>query len=213
MEKLDLKKKYKHLYLPSAKMVEVVDVPPFNFIMVDGQIEEGASPETSESYMDAIGALYGLAYTLKFTSKLRATNPIDFTVMALEGLWWSASGEFDSEKKGDWKWTMMIMQPDHITVEMFQQAREDFRKKKGESQALSAARFERFHEGSSVQIMHIGPYSEEPATIEKMHAFAQENGYELRGKHHEIYIGDPRRSKPENLKTVLRQAAVASPVG
>ena len=213
MEKLDLKKKYKHLYLPSAKKVEVVDVPPFNFIMVDGQIEEGAAPETSESYMDAIGALYGLAYTLKFTSKLRVTNPIDFTVMALEGLWWSASGDFDIEKKGDWKWTMMIMQPDHITVEMFQQAREDFRKKKGDTQALSAARFERFHEGSSVQIMHIGPYSEEPATIEKMHAFAQENGYELRGKHHEIYIGDPRRSKPENLKTVLRQAVVASPVG
>lgn len=208
MEKLDIKKKYKHLYLPSAKMVEVVDVLPFNFVMVDGQIEKGASPETSESYMDAIGALYGLAYTLKFTSKLRATNPIDFTVMALEGLWWSASGEFDSEKKGDWKWTMMIMQPDHITVEMFRQAREDFRKKKGDSQALSAARFERFHEGSSVQIMHIGPYSEEPATIEKMHAFAQENGYELRGKHHEIYIGDPRRSKPENLKTVLRHPVV-----
>jgi len=116
----------------------------------------------------------------------------------------SASGEFDAEKKGDWKWTMMIMQPEHITEEMFRQARKDLRKKKGESQALSAARFESFHEGLSVQIMHIGPYSEEPATIEKMHTFAEENDYTLRGKHHEIYIGDPRRAKPENLKTVLR---------
>jgi len=124
--------------------------------------------------------------------------------MALEGLWWSASGKFDVENKGDWKWTMMIMQPDHITEGMFEQAREDFRQKKGDSQALSQTRFEAFHEGFSVQIMHIGPYSEEPETIEKMHAFAEENGYALRGKHHEIYIGDPRRAKPENLKTVLR---------
>ena len=99
---------------------------------------------------------------------------------------------------------MMIMQPDHITGEMFQQAREEVRKKRGDSEALSATRFDRFHEGLSMQIMHIGPYSEEPATIEKMRAFAEESGYRLRGKHHEIYIGDPRRSKPENLKTVLR---------
>jgi hypothetical protein len=204
MKKIDLKKEFKHLYLPSAKKVEVVDVPPFNFVTVDGQIEEDEDPASSESFQDAIGALYGLAYTLKFASKLRQNNPIDFTVMALEGLWWSASGEFDIEKKGDWKWTMMIMQPDHITMDMFQEAQEEVRKKKGESIALSAARFDRFHEGPSVQIMHIGPYSEEPATIDRMMAFAEEEGYRLRGKHHEIYIGDPRRAKPENLKTVLR---------
>ncbi|MGB3714616.1 MAG: GyrI-like domain-containing protein [Candidatus Promineifilaceae bacterium] len=204
MQKIDLKKEYKHLYLPSAKKVEIVDVPPFNFIMVDGRIEEGESPESSESFREAMTALYGLAFTLKFASKLRETNPIDFTVMALEGLWWSASGTFEIEKKGDWKWTMMIMQPDHVTLEMVQQAREEVRKKRGESAALSSARFDRFHEGLSIQIMHIGPYSEEPATIEKMSAFAEENGLTLRGKHHEIYIGDPRRAKPENLKTVLR---------
>jgi hypothetical protein len=204
MKKIDLKKEYKHLYLPSPKKVEIVDVPPFNFVMVDGRIEEGESPESSDSFQEAMMALYGLAYTLKFASKLRETNPIDYTVMALEGLWWSASGTFEIEKKGDWKWTMMIMQPAHITVEMFQQAREEVRKKKGDSAALSEARFDRFHEGLSVQIMHIGPYSKEPATIERMNAFAEENGYDLRGKHHEIYIGDPRRAKPENLKTVLR---------
>jgi hypothetical protein len=181
-----------------------VDVPSFNFIMVDGQIEDGESVESSKSFQEAMGVLYGLAYTIKFTSKLRKNDPIDFTVMALEGLWWSASGEFNLEKKGDWKFQMMIMQPDHITREMFEQAREDLRQKKGDSKALSQVRYETFHEGLSVQIMHIGPYSEEPATIERMLAFAEENDYELRGKHHEIYIGDPRRAKPENLKTVLR---------
>jgi hypothetical protein len=213
MKKIDLKKEYKHLYLPSAKKVEIVDVPPFNFLMVDGRIEEGESPASSDSFQEAMTALYGLSYTLKFASKLRETNPIDYTVMALEGLWWSASGTFDIENKGDWKWTMMIMQPDHITVEMFQNAREEVRKKRGESAALSAARFDRFHEGLSVQIMHIGPYSEEPTTIEKMNVFAGENGYRLRGKHHEIYIGDPRRAKPENLKTVLRHAVAQTPRG
>jgi len=159
-----------------------VDVPSFNFIMVDGQIEEGESVESSKSFQEAMGILYGLAYTVKFTSKLRKTNPIDFTVMALEGLWWSASGEFSLEKKGDWKFRMMIMQPDHITGEMFEQAREDLRQKKGDTEALSQVQFDVFHEGRSVQIMHIGPYSEEPATIERMLAFAEENDYELRGK-------------------------------
>ena len=204
MTKIDLKKKYKHLYLPPAKKVGVVDVPPLNFIMVDGQIEEGIQVAESKAFQEAVTALYGLAYTLKFTSKLQKVDPIDFTVMALEGLWWSETGEFSLEKTGDWLWTIMIMQPEHITDEMFQEAREEVKRKKGESEALSQARFETFHEGLSVQIMHIGPYSEEPATIERMIAFAEENGYEMRGKHHEIYIGDPRRSKPENLKTVLR---------
>jgi hypothetical protein len=204
MKKIDLRKEYKHLYRPSAREVVVVDVPPFNFIMVDGSIEEGQSPETSPSYQDALAALYGLTYTIKFTSKLREINPIDYTVMALEGLWWSASGEFDIENKGDWEWTMMIMQPDHITSEMFEDARQQVQEKKGESEALSAALFDRFHEGLSIQIMHIGPYSEETATIKKMRAFAEQHDYTLRGKHHEIYLGDPRRAKPENLKTVLR---------
>lgn len=204
MEKIDLKKKYRHLYMPSAKKVELVEVPSLNFVMVDGQIEEGVTVDKSATFQEAMTALYGLAYTLKFSSKLRKTNPIDFTVMALEGLWWSTSGEFDIENPGDWQWTMMIMQPEHISQEMFFEAREEVRRKKGDSPALSAARFECFHEGLSMQIMHIGPYAQEPATIAKMTDFAQENGCELRGKHHEIYIGDPRRAKPEKLKTVLR---------
>jgi hypothetical protein len=123
--------------------------------------------------------------------------------MALEGLWWTESGEFDFNKKEEWKWTVMILQPEHITEEMYQEALQQVKEKR-ENPALSKIRFESFREGLSMQIMHIGPYAEEPRTIEKMMAFAQENGYQLRGKHHEIYLGDPRRTKPERLRTVLR---------
>ena len=203
MKKIDLKKELKYLYAPSAKKVEIVDVPRFNFVMIDGKIEPGDTPETSQEYQEAIGALYGASYTLKFMSKSREINPIDYVVMALEGLWWTDSGEFDFQKKEAWKWTMMIMQPEHITEEMYQEALRQLEEKK-ETPALSKIRFESFHEGLCMQIMHIGPYAEEPRTIERMRAYAQENGYNLCGKHHEIYLGDPRRAKPERLRTILR---------
>ena len=203
MNKIDLKKELKYLYAPSTKKVEIVDVPKFKFVMVDGGIRPAETPETSQEFQDAMGALYGVSYTLKFMSKLRETNPIDYTVMALEGLWWTESGEFDFNKKEEWKWTVMILQPEHITEEMYQEALQQVKEKR-ENPALSKIRFESFHEGLCMQIMHIGPYAEEPRTIEKMTAFAQENGYRLRGKHHEIYLGDPRRTKPERLKTILR---------
>jgi hypothetical protein len=151
----------------------------------------------------ALEALYGISYTLKFASKLRQENPIDYTVMALEGLWWVEGREFDITQPENWRWTAMIMQPGHITGAMFQEALAQLREKKP-SPALDKMRFETFHEGQSMQIMHIGRYSEEPATLAKMDAFARENGYTLRGKHHEIYLGDPRRAAPEKLKTVLR---------
>lgn len=203
MKKIDLRKELKYLYAPSAEKVEIVDVPKFNFVMIDGKIQPGETPATSQEFQDAIDALYGASYTLKFMSKLRKTNPIDYTVMALEGLWWTDSGEFDLNKKEEWKWTMMIMQPEHITEEMYLEALQKLKDKK-ENPALSKTRFESFHEGLCMQIMHIGPYAEEPRTIEKMKTFAQENGYRLRGKHHEIYLGDPRRAKPETLRTILR---------
>ena len=203
MKKIDLRKEFKYLYAPSAEKVEIVDVPKFDFIMIDGKIQPGETPATSQEFQDAIDALYGASYTLKFMSKLRKTNPIDYTVMALEGLWWTDSGEFDLNKKDEWKWTMMMMQPEHITEEMYLEALQKLKDKK-ENPALSKTRFESFHEGLCIQIMHIGPYAEEPRTIEKMKTFAQENGYSLRGKHHEIYLGDPRRAKPETLRTILR---------
>jgi hypothetical protein len=204
VRKLDLRKQLKNLYVPSAKKVEIVDVPEFSFAMIDGQVEPGKTPDTSQEFQNAIQALYGISYTLKFTSKLRKKKPIDYTVMALEGLWWVDSGEFDFNKKDQWRWTIMIMQPEHITETMYQEALKQIRKKKP-NPALDRLRLERFREGLSMQTMHIGPYAEEPRTIEKMKAFAQENGYSFRGKHHEIYFGDPRRTKPERLKTVLRQ--------
>jgi hypothetical protein len=115
MQKIDLKKELKYLYAPSARQVEVVDVPRFNFVMVDGEIEPGASPGISPAYQQALEALYGISFTLKFSSKLRKENPIDYSVMALEGLWWVNQGEFDITRPENWSWTAMMMQPDHIT--------------------------------------------------------------------------------------------------
>lgn len=204
MSKLDLKKKYKHLYLPSAKEASLVEVPDFQFAMVDGRIEPGETPETSEAFHQAMQALYGLAYTLKFTSKLRPENPVDYTVMALEGLWWTDSGRFDFQRDQPWLWTMMIMQPDHIDRDMFDAAVVQVREKH-RNPALDRVRFERFEEGLAIQIMHLGPYADEPYSLARMAAYAEEMGYTYCGKHHEIYLGDPRRARPENLRTVLRQ--------
>ena len=204
MKKLDLRKKFKELYLPSAKKVVVVDVPDFLFVMIDGRMEKGKSPGESPAFQEAMQALYGAAYTLKFISKLRKTNAIDYTVMALEGLWWVRDGQFDITIKDNWDYRVMIPQPDHITPDMFQEALAQLRKKKGDQPAFGRLRLESFEEGLCVQIMHIGPYDAEPATLDKMHTFAHENGYQLRGMHHEIYLGNPMRADPAKLKTILR---------
>lgn len=204
MIKLDLRKELKYLYAPSAKKVEIVEVPRFQFAMIDGQIETGEGPSTSASFQEALQALYGISYTLKFTSKLRKENAIDYPVMALEGLWWVEAGEFDFNRKDNWRWTLMMLQPDHITSEMYQEGLEQLRRKRGDTPALARMRLEPFQEGLCVQVMHIGPYSAEPATLDRMYAFARESGYRLRGKHHEIYLGDPRRAELEKLKTILR---------
>ena len=205
MEKLDLRKKYKPLYQPSEKKVEVVDVPALKFVMIDGQIEPGMAPGTSPVFHEAMMAAYGISFTLKFMSKLRIENPIDYSVMALEALWWVEDGDFDITLPDNWKWTVMMLQPDHITADMFAAGLEQLRVKRGESEALAKMRLEGFTEGLCVQTMHFGPYSAEMATIAKMQAFMEENGYRRRGQHHEIYLGDPRRTSPEKLKTVLRQ--------
>ncbi len=205
MDKLDLRKQYRDLYQPSAKEASLVDVPPLQFAMVDGTIEPGASPGTSPAFQQALEALYGISYTLKFASKQRPENPIDYSVMVLEALWWVEDGQFDITRAGNWRWTAMIMQPAHITRAMFQEALQKLRAKRP-GPGLDKLRLETLHEGLCVQIMHIGPYAGEPATLERMHAFARERGYRLRGRHHEIYLGDPRRADPAKLKTVLRQA-------
>ena len=202
---LDLRKELKYLYAPSAKKVEIVQVPRFKFLMIDGAIEPGLGPGTSPFFQEATQAMYGAAYTLKFAAKQRKDDPVDYPVMALEGLWWIEGGEFSFARKDNWVYTLMILQPDLITAEMFQDALSQLRKKKGDQPAFAHLHLESFEEGLCVQTMHIGPYNAEPATKDRMDAFARERGYTLCGKHHEIYLGNPLRADPEKLKTILRQ--------
>jgi hypothetical protein len=203
MEKLDLRKQYKYLYSPSAKKVQVVDVPPLRFAMINGVIQAGERVGDSADFQEAVSALYSISYTLKFMFKKREENPIDYPVMSLEGLWGTESGEFVFGRPETWLYTAMIMQPDIITPEVFAEGIAQARKRKPEP-GLDRLRLETFHEGPSIQVMHVGPYATEKETIDRMDAFAVENGYTLHGRHHEIYMGDPRRAAPERLKTILR---------
>jgi hypothetical protein len=199
MEKLDLKKTLKHLYEPSAKAFAVVEVPPMNFIMIDGH----GNPNNSPEYVESLQALYSAAYTLKFNIKKELA--VDYPVMASEGLWWTDDmREFSTARKDDWKWTMMIMQPEIVTLQLFTQAVEEAAKKKGQP-ALSRLHLEYFHEGLATQIMYFGSYADEGPTIARLHQSIEESGYVRFGKHHEIYLGDPRRTAPEKLRTVIRQ--------
>jgi len=212
MKILDLKKQFKYLYQPSAKKIETVQVPNLQFAMIDGAIEKGQAPGTSPLFAESTQALYGLSYTLKFMLKKRRTNAIDYPVMALEGLWWVEDGFFDITVKDNWFYTLMIMQPEVITKELFEEAREQVRKKKGDSPLLSKVKLEYFEEGLCVQTMHIGPYATEPATIDRMKEYMKENSLQdnvgSNGKHHEIYMSDPRKAAPEKMKTVLRHPVV-----
>ena len=200
---IDLRQQFKHLYQPSAKQFSIVDVPSLQFLMIDG----AGNPNTSQDYKDALEGLYGLSYTLKFGVKLGkyGKQKVDYPVMALEGLWWMDDmREFSPSRKDEWKWTAMMMQPDFLTPDLVELARADLIKKKNPA-AASKIRFEPYHEGLSAQIMYFGPYADEGPTIQRLHEFIRESGHQLRGKHHEIYLSDPRRTAPEKLKTVIRQ--------
>ncbi len=200
MKKIDFKKELKHLYKPSAKKVEFVEVPEMNFFMIDGK----GDPNIAKEFSDAVEALYSLSYTIKFMIK-KGEQQIDYGVLPLEGLWWvDDMRKFSSDNKDEWKWTVMIMQPEFITQEIVDEAIEKIKAKKN-LPALKKIRFEKFNEGKSAQILHIGPFSEEGPTIEKAHNFIKENGFKLKGKHHEIYLSDIRRAAPEKWKTIIRQ--------
>lgn len=208
MEKLDLKRELKAYYQPSAKKAEIIQVPRFQFAMINGAIEPGMEPGNSPAFQEAVEALYGISYTLKFMLKQRTENPIDYPVMTLEGLWWVEDDDFDIRRQDNWKWTVMILQPQVITRAVYEEGLERLRKKRGAQPAFSRLRLDDFEEGLCVQLMHIGPYASEPASVDLMHAFAKQQGYLPRlgdgGKHHEIYLSDPRRAAPEKMKTVLR---------
>ncbi|MFX0168574.1 MAG: GyrI-like domain-containing protein [Candidatus Hodarchaeota archaeon] len=199
MKKIDHKKTLKEFYNPPRTPV-IVDVPEIQYLMIDGQ----GYPGTSKEYQDAMEALYPVAYTLKFT--IKKAGILDYTVMPLEGLWWAKDMEvFRIEtRKDEWCWTSMILQPVEVTEERYREAVEQVKQKKNPV-ALPKMRLEPYREGVSVQIMHIGPFSEEGPVIERMHQYAFDQGYELRGKHHEVYLSDPRRTAPGKLRTVIRQ--------
>lgn len=198
MPKLDVKKDMKELYNPSKKEFSILDVPPMNFIMLDGH----GNPNNNPVYEKTVETLYSLAYTLKFALKPQG---FEFSVAPLEGLWWMPDmNDFTVANKDRWDWTMMIMQPSQVTPDIFDKARSDVISKKGLSLA-DQARLETFDEGWSVQILYLGAYADEGATIARMHEFIRACGYTTNGKHHEIYLSDPRRTTPEKLKTILRQ--------
>ena len=199
METLDLKKALKHRYAPSAREVTEVTVPRMQYLMIDGT----GDPNTAPAYTEAVEALYAVAYTIKFA--IKKGRAIDFPVLPLEGLWWMDDmREYSMEKKDQWKWTMMIAQPDLVGAADVHSAVAEVKKKK-DPPALPLLRFDTLDEGDCAQIMHLGPYADEKPTIQKLHAYIAARGASLSGKHHEIYLGDPRRTAPEKLKTVIRQ--------
>ena len=197
MIKIDFKKEFKHLYSPPKGKFSIVDVPAMNFLMVDGV----GYPVGNPAYEQALEALYGISYGLKFASKAQGK---DYVVPPLEGLWWMEDmNEFSMDRKDEWEWTMMIMQPEWVTRDMVDGVIVDVAQKK-DLPALEKLRSEIYHEGLSVQTFYIGPYSDEGPTIASMHAHIETEDL-LRGKHHEIYLNDARKTAPEKLKTVIRQ--------
>ena len=201
--KKDFKKELKELYQPSSKEVVTVEVPEMQFLMIDGI----GSPGDSQEYLDALATLYPIAFKTKFISKGKGR---DYVVPPLEGLWWADDmDDFSEGNRDKWKWTMMIMQPEWITKKIIEEAIEITKEKTLElAKILLKLRSEKFKEGKVAQIMYIGPYSEEGPTIQKIHDFIKDKGGKFDGhnlKHHEIYLSDPRKSKQENMKTVIRQ--------
>jgi hypothetical protein len=200
-DKVDFKKSLKQLYAPTkSKGFHVVDVPAMRFLMIDGKGDPNSAPE----YRQAVEALYALAYALKFASKTQLDK--DYVVPPLEGLWWAKDmNTFITREKSKWEWTMMMMIPEWIGPAMIDAGFAKVRAKKFVP-ALADVRVESYQEGRAVQILHVGSYDDEGAVLSALHnRYLPENGYVMTGKHHEIYLSDPRKVAPEKLKTVLRQ--------
>jgi hypothetical protein len=198
MKEVDYKREFSELYRQD-ETVSLVDVPPFDYLMIDGR----GDPNTSPEFAAAIETLYPFCYAIR--SRVMESEDLKFVVMPLEGLWWAEDMEaFDAGEKADWEWTLMIVQPDVVTDDIVDRAREDVRENK-DLPALSTVRYETFDEGLAAQTLHVGPFSEEGPTVERVHEFIDENGYARRGAHHEIYLSDMRRTDPERLRTIVRQ--------
>lgn len=197
--KIDFKKELGDLYRPKKGIITEIDVPQMNFLLIDGEGAPG-----SVAFGEAIEALFSVSYTLKFMVK-KGPLETDYGVLPLEGLWWADDMEnFSVDNKEDWKWTLMIMQPDLVSPDLVSSAVDQVKAKKNPA-ALPLLRFESYAEGRAVQTLHVGPFSEEGPVVQALHSYISENGYSMGGKHHEIYLSDFRRAAPEKLRTIIRQ--------
>jgi hypothetical protein len=187
------------LMLKVPRQPVLVKVPALKYLMVDGQ----GDPAKCPAFRDAIGALYGLAYTMKFMLKARGVT--EAVPMPLEGLFWADDmSAFMKARRGQWKWTLMLLQPPAVDAKLLKAARTELLRKKKNAK-LPLVRLARFAEGTCAQVLHLGPYAAERPTIEGLHRFIRESGYELAGRHHEIYLSQPGRGDPAKMKTVVRQ--------
>jgi hypothetical protein len=201
MDKVDLTKKYRQLYAPSSAEFALVEVPSLTYLMIDGH----GDPNTAPAYSAAVEALYALAYRIKFISKGELGR--DYVVPPLEGLWWAEDYRSFTTglDKSKWDWTMMILLPDWIAPEIYARALAETRRKKA-LPGLATVRMERYEEGLAAQILHVGSYDDEAPTLARLHReWIPQHGYVEHGKHHEIYLSDPRRVEAAKLRTVLRQ--------
>ncbi len=201
----DFKKEYKEFYMPKSKP-SIVRVPPMRYIAVRGK---GDPNQEDGEYSAAVGLLYGIAFTIKMSrmGDHRIDGYFDFVVPPLEGFWWQEGvHSIDYAHKDRFRWISVIRLPDFVSKTDFDWAVEEAaRKKKAD---FSKAEYFSYDEGLCVQCMHIGPYDDEPATVDLMHRFIAEQGYTLditdQRMHHEIYLSDARKTMPEKLKTVIR---------
>ena len=198
--KIDLKKDRKDLYQPGAKDFTEVDVPPTTYLALDGH----GDPNTSQEYASAVEALYAAAYATKFAFKARAGD--DFVVGPLEGLWSSDDPRvFAAGRKADWDWTMMIPLPDPVSADDISQGLAKAASRKPDL-PVDRIRVLDLVEGRSLQVMHVGSYDDEAPTLARLHdEVMPARGLTWNGRHHEIYLSDPRKVAPEKLRTVLRQ--------
>lgn len=200
--RLDYKKTQKELYLPSAKSPVILDIPEMKFFMIDGR----GNPNTSQEYKDAVTTLYAVSYALKMKVIKKTSPGKDYVVPPLEGLWYMDDmSKWSVNNKDEWLWTSMIRIPDFITESQIQKAI-GIAKETKDPPSLNKLQYETYKENTAVQILYLGKYSDEGPTIQILHEYAKERGYTLNGKHHEIYLSDPRRIKDwSKCKTVIRQ--------
>lgn len=200
MLKLDLKKTEPELYAAEPKP-RLVTVPTRTFLMIDGH---GDPDVAASGYTAAVETLYTVAYTIRFA--LKRAEVVEYPVPPMEGLWWTDAFSDTPEhlRRDEWNWTMMIPQPPQVTAAVFADGLAASRRKKGDRDGFARLRLAEFTEGLSVQMLHIGPFSAEPRTMDEMVRYTEDNGRSWTGRHHEIYLSDPRKTAPEKLKTILR---------